>query len=317
MFTPPKPLTPLSLIPSPPPSTLLSPTHTGAFSSVSDSQDLRTAMASYYESDAFKPDATKPLFTVPYFDASGLGLVTTAAVQVLSSTTGKPLGVAGVDLSMDDLMADVNYLNLGDFSYGFLIDGKGRAMSHPLLPNPAEYEKAPVFVDISQLEPASEFTAVRASMLARATGSKAMTMTRSFSRGSGDTSSGGTFPRSAGGDGVDFVSKPATYYWAPINGTEFSVCLVIADVDVGATELTTAATAPRDGGKLASYYHRIDLANPLGATMCNMFGTIATMDTSTIKFGPEMFTDPYDGDSLYIQCSEIFTHRYKKLHTET
>ena len=196
MFTPPKPLTPLSLIPSPPPSTLLSPTHTGAFSSVSDSQDLRTAMASYYESDAFKPDATKPLFTVPYFDASGLGLVTTAAVQVLSSTTGKPLGVAGVDLSMDDLMADVNYLNLGDFSYGFLIDGKGRAMSHPLLPNPAEYEKAPVFVDISQLEPASEFTAVRASMLARATGSKAMTMTRSFSRGSGDTSSGGTFPRS-------------------------------------------------------------------------------------------------------------------------
>ena len=25
----------------------------------------------------------------------------------------------------------------------------------------------------------------------------------------------------------------------------------------------------------------------------------------------------YDGDSLYIQCSEIFTLRYEKLHTET
>ena len=101
-------------------------------------------------------------------------------------------------------------LNLGDFSYGFLIDGKGRAMSHPLLPKPAEYTAPPVFVDISQLEPAAEFATVKASMLARAAGSKAMTMTRSFPRGSGDTSSGAA-PRNADGDGVAFVSKAVRF----------------------------------------------------------------------------------------------------------
>jgi hypothetical protein len=79
----------------------------GASMTIADSADLRTAMGSYYDHRAFTFNSTTPLFTVPYFDASGLGLVTTAAVQV-QSTTGKLLGVAGVDLSMDDLMADVN-----------------------------------------------------------------------------------------------------------------------------------------------------------------------------------------------------------------
>jgi len=80
----------------------------GASMTIADSADLRTAMGSYYDHRAFISASTAPLFTVPYFDASGLGLVTTAAVQVQSTTTGKLLGVAGVDLSMDDLMADVN-----------------------------------------------------------------------------------------------------------------------------------------------------------------------------------------------------------------
>ena len=84
-------------------------------------------------------------------------------------------------------------------------------MSHPLLPKPAEYTAPPVFVDISQLEPAAEFATVKASMLARAAGSKAMTMTRSFPRGSGDTSSGAA-PRNADGDGVAFVSKAVRFH---------------------------------------------------------------------------------------------------------
>ena len=69
---------------------------------------------------------------------------------------------------------------------------------------------------------------------------------------------------------------------------------------MGATELETAAAQPSN--TFGSYYHRIDLATPRHTvtgtvtgpvSMCSMFGTLATMDRTTIKFGPEQFNDPF------------------------
>lgn len=68
-------------------------------------------------------------------------------------------GVAGVDIPMTDLLADVQYYNqAGPNTYAFLVAIKsGHVMSHPKLPKPESISEDPNSVNIFELEPGKEF----------------------------------------------------------------------------------------------------------------------------------------------------------------
>lgn len=68
-------------------------------------------------------------------------------------------GVAGVDIPMTDLLADVQYFNrAGPKSYAFLVEIKtGQVMSHPMLPTPESITEDPNTLHIFELEQGKEF----------------------------------------------------------------------------------------------------------------------------------------------------------------
>ncbi len=72
----------------------------------------------------------KPWWTPPYVDATGLGLVTTAAVPVYSRN-GTFLGVIGLDMTLNDIKATIEKSRFLDSGYSFLIDGNGHAIALP------------------------------------------------------------------------------------------------------------------------------------------------------------------------------------------
>ena len=75
-------------------------------------------------------------------------------------------GVVAVDMSIEELMADVTYFQQGQVAYSFIIDRTGRALFHPLLPTPfrSHDRAAHDFFDITSLEPGEDVKPIIASM---------------------------------------------------------------------------------------------------------------------------------------------------------
>lgn len=72
----------------------------------------------------------KPIWTAPYVDATGLGLVTTAAAPVYTSA-GELVGVIGLDLTLKDVIANVQATRFLHSGYSFLIDNTGHTIALP------------------------------------------------------------------------------------------------------------------------------------------------------------------------------------------
>jgi len=72
----------------------------------------------------------RPILTDPYVDANTGGLIITVAAPVKSST-GKLLGVAGIDVSLVDLSKMITSYTVMGKGYGFLVDKKGNFIAHP------------------------------------------------------------------------------------------------------------------------------------------------------------------------------------------
>lgn len=71
-----------------------------------------------------------PWWTAPYVDATGRGLVTTAAIPVYNSSNTL-LGVVGLDLTLNSLRQTIEETRLLTTGYSFLIDRQGRAIAMP------------------------------------------------------------------------------------------------------------------------------------------------------------------------------------------
>ena len=63
-------------------------------------------------------------------------------------------GVVGLDMTLSDLLKEVTYFHEGDLSYIFVVDDKGRLLTHPLLPKPMAIEDDPIFLKMTTLETA-------------------------------------------------------------------------------------------------------------------------------------------------------------------
>ena len=134
----------------------------GAYTKVSDPSNLRFAMGSYYDFFSESTYNTQPVITVPYFDAFGLGLVTSICLPFHSA--GALQGVACVDASMSDLLADVTFFGRTSTAYAFITGPNGRLFTHPLLPTPSSLSEEPNYLQATAVETSPPARQVVASM---------------------------------------------------------------------------------------------------------------------------------------------------------
>jgi GAF domain-containing protein/HAMP domain-containing protein len=73
---------------------------------------------------------SKPVWSPVYFDATGLGLVTTIAEPVYTRQ-GELVGVVGLDITLGELQANIENARFLQTGYSFLIDGQGNALILP------------------------------------------------------------------------------------------------------------------------------------------------------------------------------------------
>ncbi|KAL9960915.1 hypothetical protein ACROYT_G034423 [Oculina patagonica] len=130
----------------------------GTFTHVKNIKNLRKDLATYYDFFSTQTVRDEPIISIPYIDAFGTGLLTSITLPCYHQ--GKFIGVVGTDLSMEDLLSEITYFQRGKSSYAFMADSSGRTMMHPLLPAPSDAYGDPIFMDITALEPGTEFYSV-------------------------------------------------------------------------------------------------------------------------------------------------------------
>ncbi|KAI0212439.1 hypothetical protein LSAT2_002639 [Lamellibrachia satsuma] len=242
----------------------------GDFKLIDSVDHLRLSLGSYYNFFSGFDLLKIPIVTSPYVSNYNVGLVLSVCLPVHQDELQ---GVAAVDISLADLLEDVAYFRHGENSYAFVIDGTGRTFMHPYVPSFFQTsKKRPIFYDISAFEPHVEAKSVIASMKRGDSGNKRFSTKLVRSRGD---------PRR---DGFYMKTVVANYFWRPVVGTNFSVCIVFTDTD---RELTPS-------GKFSSrhfVYHRLDLRRP--TEMCRLRGSISTLMHSVVKFTGTAFRNAY------------------------
>ena len=244
----------------------------GAFYPVPNAADIRTQLGTYYIALSAHSNGTQsPVWTVPYFDASGLGVVTTATLPVYHDAVF--MGVAGVDTVLSDLLSDLGRYSL-DKSYAFIVDDGGRVLVHPALPALLDVQDAPQYFDVAQLEVEPEFGVVKAAMLARQSG--AHTYNKTFVKARGNSLL----------RGVVTTVESTTVHYRPVAGTPFSVALVLASSDAGAVA-AVAGHVPTPTS--LPVYHEL---RTLGREQCQAYSAPVITLAATYKFAPSAFADP-------------------------
>lgn len=237
----------------------------GHFTAVKCSNDMRQSIADYYVYMHSYQEAVEPVFTLPYFDAGRLGYVMSMCLPLQSA--GKFLGVTCTDIKISDLLDDVINFRHGELSYAFLINLNGQVVFHPLLPKPLSLNQDVGLIDIESLERDTSAQQVIASMKRGEYGHKSLLSQRTVSRG-------------ASQDGIHVLWVNSTYYWAPVRGNNFSVCIVITSHD-------QRLTFPNEPVQ-SFLYHDFMKQNYALSKICKRSSRLEARD-STVKFPPNAF----------------------------
>lgn len=246
-------------------------------------------MKNYFDFVSESSGADETIMTAPYVDAGGkLGLTVTVARPVRVSGVGI-LGVAGVDISLEQLEILLSTKTWGT-AYWFMINDAGETILHPRLKSSTQFVESPDFIDIAALETRdgepADFDAVREGMMNGIAGELTFTTQRAIPAGDSDV------------EGIRFETVDLRYTWMPIAGTALSLALVVEEPgDLIHSEFTGAVRGPAPG---ASYYHRIDLYNLADVALRDMvhprvvvkYGDQwVTQDRSSVKVAPKGFCD--------------------------
>eukprot|EP00028_Trichosphaerium_sp_Am-I-7-wt_P007585 CAMPEP_0168534572 /NCGR_PEP_ID=MMETSP0405-20121227/18023_1 /TAXON_ID=498012 /ORGANISM="Trichosphaerium sp, Strain Am-I-7 wt" /LENGTH=1106 /DNA_ID=CAMNT_0008561391 /DNA_START=25 /DNA_END=3345 /DNA_ORIENTATION=- len=188
----------------------------GTYNHIREGGDLTTIMGLYY---TFMAEGVS-VWSAPYFDASGLGVMVTRAIPVY---VGREfIGTVGVDITLNEIDQQTrNFMEsyFSESSYAFVITGEGKTVIHPR----TRALKNPIFRDIAELEmidgePQAFLQDVRRPMLFKNTGTVVIDgAPQVIPRGNSLES----------GYRVKFVRK--TYSYRPVTGTDFAVCIVIPE----------------------------------------------------------------------------------------
>ncbi|KAL4236042.1 hypothetical protein ACF0H5_004428 [Mactra antiquata] len=184
--------------------------HGGSMLKLTTGENLISQMSNYFEFLSSNAETKKALWTSPYLDAWGLGIMVTHAIPVISKLTGRTIGVVGIDATLDKIE---NFLTKHQWGtvYSFLINNQGETIFHPKLKPSTNLLEDPIFIPIQQLEKnkenqPEEFSEIERNMTLGKEGSK--------------------FIEKA----ID--GKPRTYYYAGLNNSEYSFAYSIAESDM-------------------------------------------------------------------------------------
>lgn len=86
-----------------------------------------TARGWYIEAVAKK----SMVWTEPYIDTGSAKLIVSVAMPVLDSRDSQPLGVVGIDVSLDSLTDLLSVKTVGEKGYLVLLDARGNVLAHP------------------------------------------------------------------------------------------------------------------------------------------------------------------------------------------
>ncbi|CAH1794236.1 unnamed protein product [Owenia fusiformis] len=123
----------------------------GIMATITNEENPYKQLFKYFTYLATSSARQEVVWTAPYIDAGGLGLMLSATVSVYSNITGRHLGVVG----LDSTLANIETMLLNEVwgsVYSFMINQDNQAIVHPLIKSSAELLDDPVFVDISKLE---------------------------------------------------------------------------------------------------------------------------------------------------------------------
>ena len=91
------------------------------------------------------------------------GMITSACLPVFALNSFQ--GVTCIDIPIDTLFSPIIDFRLGQLSYAFLLDSRGRVLLHPLLPEPETYKHEPIFLDMESVEISTETSAIKQRMI--------------------------------------------------------------------------------------------------------------------------------------------------------
>ncbi|CAH1773823.1 unnamed protein product [Owenia fusiformis] len=197
--------------------------HRGSMVKLTSGENLISKMADYFHFLAKNSKNSLALWTSPYIDAFGLGLMVTHAVPAISKETGQTIGVAGIDATLDEMELFLTRHQWGSV-YSFLINKEGETIFHPFIKPSTKLLDDPIFIPIQQLEQDKkgsppEFSTVLREMKAGKTGSLRIEKAR---RGT---------PKGDARAGIKYDIMPGTYYYAAMNDSEYAFAFNLADTD--------------------------------------------------------------------------------------
>ncbi|KAI0210265.1 VWFA and cache domain-containing protein 1 [Lamellibrachia satsuma] len=244
----------------------------GYFIYVKNPSDLRSQMGLYYTHISKTGRQPTVIFSVPYKDYFGTGILISACLPVYHN--GELKGVVGIDRAVSDLLSDVTYFNKGELNYAFVIDGQARVLTHPMLPRLLTIRDDPLFIRLPSLERSPQVLDVMTSMLRGETANLTFPSERVTSRGNSRL------------EGVQTRNILSTYFWSPVEHTHFSVCVVLAEGAETSTDVWEM-NLPQ-----SFIYHRFDLKPQ--PNQCSYLHRVAVKDKSSVKFAPTAFVDAYE-----------------------
>lgn len=139
--------------------------------------DFRATQRLWYSGSLENSRDGKVWWTPAYQDATGLGVVTTAALPV-HSADGRLLGVVGFDVTLTEMKNNIEETRYFLSGYSFLVDDLGRALALPEQGYRDLLGEAAPALDFGSdmLQARPEFQPVLAEMLASQTGFKSITV---------------------------------------------------------------------------------------------------------------------------------------------
>ena len=124
----------------------------GHFAILNDGENLINKMFNYFNYLSKVSLSVNGSWTSQYIDQWGLGVMLTYAIPVTSNIDGRLIGVAGVDVTLDDIEHVLSSKAWGSV-YGFLINRHdGDAIIHPSFKSTTIPIEDPISTHITQLE---------------------------------------------------------------------------------------------------------------------------------------------------------------------
>jgi uncharacterized protein YegL len=253
---------------------------------VPDSGDLRRIMGTYYSLLPSSDPSDPPVWSTPYFDANGLGVVVTVSLPIYHDVDFK--GVIGIDMTLTDIFGEAVFAPTTGLAYPFVIDKMGNAIVHPGLVLPDDISDPPTYFSISLLETDDPFQPGGSIYDPMVGGlSDCVSYTKTFHVARGSALRDGTFEE----------DKAVTVCFAPMPNTPFRVGFLTALDDADPTILRKSGVS--DPIPRSSYLHITNEAE------CTHLNLPAIITAPTFHLAPSAFSFPAFVTSGNISLTDV------------